>query len=79
MRKYHYRPAVEFYDIVNDPGETNNLANDPAYATEVARLAVTLTDWMKRHGDNVRMEREPYALTQPYPGAGPTLEPATRN
>ena len=75
VRKYHYRPAVEFYDIAQDPGETTNLVENPAYATEVARLASALDDWMEQHGDNVRMEREPYALTKPYPGAGLTVKP----
>ncbi len=75
VRKYHYRPTVEFYDIIKDPGETTNLVNDPAYAPEVDRLGTALDDWMTRHGDNVRMEREPYALTEAYPGAGPTVEP----
>lgn len=78
VRKYHYRPAVEFYDIAQDPGETINLVEDPAYAAEVARLAAAMDDWMERHGDKVRMEREPYALTKPYPGAGPTVEPSPR-
>lgn len=79
VRKYHYRPAVEFYDIVNDPGELTNLAKHPAYAAEVARLATELDNWMEQHGDNVRMEREPYAITKPYPGAGPTVAPSSSN
>ncbi|GAB5562704.1 MAG: sulfatase [Synoicihabitans sp.] len=79
VRKYHYRPAVEFFDLAEDPGETTNLAEDPAYATEVARLGTLLDNWMKQHGDDVRMERQPYAITAPYPGPGPTVAPVSRN
>ncbi|MCG8578667.1 MAG: sulfatase-like hydrolase/transferase [Bacteroidales bacterium] len=34
MHSYFFEPmqTIEFYDLKNDPGETVNLANDPAYA-----------------------------------------------
>lgn len=32
VKDYLKRPAEELYDIVNDPAESVNLANDPAYA-----------------------------------------------
>lgn len=68
LQRYHRRPAVEFYDIVNDPAETTNLATDPAYAAEVARLGAQLDTWMTQHNDNARMELKPYPLSEPYPG-----------
>ena len=45
------RPAEEFYDIINDPYETNNLINDPAYADTVARLRDELEKWRKETND----------------------------
>jgi len=33
----------ELYDMTNDPGETTNLINDPAYADVIARLDARLT------------------------------------
>ena len=35
VRRYQHRPAVELYDVVNDPLEMNNLAEDPAYQQQV--------------------------------------------
>ena len=68
LQRYHHRPAVEFYDLVNDPAETTNLASNPAYATEVTRLAAHLDHWMKAHGDIVRMQHTPYSISSPYAG-----------
>lgn len=45
------RPAVEFYDLKNDPYEMNNLANDPKYAKMVADYKSKLQAWMKQQGD----------------------------
>jgi N-sulfoglucosamine sulfohydrolase len=70
LQRYHRRPAVEFYDIVQDPGETTNLAEDPNYAADLARLAQHLELWMAAHHDTVRMQHSPYLLSEPYPGPG---------
>lgn len=67
LQKYLRRPAVEFYDIGKDPGETTNLATDPAYAADLARMAQHLETWMANHGDNGRMQHQPYLLSEPYP------------
>lgn len=40
------KPVVEFYDLENDPGEWNNLADDPAYAELVDQYQQVLADWM---------------------------------
>jgi len=40
------RPADEFYDLQNDPGELNNVANDPKYKTELLHLQELLSRWM---------------------------------
>lgn len=40
------RPKEELYDLVNDPDETNNLANQPGQAAVLTKLRRSLTDWM---------------------------------
>jgi arylsulfatase A-like enzyme len=45
-------PLTEtLYDLVYDPNERRNLANDPAYAEIKAGLAARLQQWMVRTGD----------------------------
>ena len=51
VRKYHFRPELEFYDVVADPLEMNNLADDPKYAEQIADLRQRLTAWMESQGD----------------------------
>jgi len=40
------RPTEELYDLKSDPFETQNLAADPKYAQQLAKLRKTLYDWM---------------------------------
>jgi N-sulfoglucosamine sulfohydrolase len=51
VNAYHYRPAIEFFDIQSDPLELNNLASDPAYQLEITRLSEQLKNWMSSQGD----------------------------
>jgi len=51
VNAYHHRPAVEFYDIVADPLELNNLASDATYESEIKRLRKKLAAWMSDQGD----------------------------
>jgi uncharacterized sulfatase len=63
--KYQHRPAEEFYDIVNDPFQMNNLINDPQYAKDIKMLRSKLLAWMKQQGDEGQatemkaLERQP--------------------
>lgn len=54
-RLEHYfmetKPVVEFYDLQNDPGEWNNLADDPEYADLVDEYQQALSDWMNETRD----------------------------
>ncbi len=40
------RPSEELYDIVNDPYEIHNLANDPQYSDTLKQLRDTLDNWV---------------------------------
>lgn len=40
------RPTEELYDLKSDPNETKNLAADPKYAKQLAKLRKILYDWM---------------------------------
>jgi len=49
--KYLKRPGEELYDVVKDPFELNNLANNPKYAIPMNELKTKLSEWMKQQGD----------------------------
>ncbi len=51
VKKFQFRPKVEFYDIVNDPYELNNLADDPKYQKELNKMGKLLKKWMEEQGD----------------------------
>lgn len=48
---YLHRPRFELYDLVNDPHETNNLADHPEYAPQVADFSARLRDFQARTND----------------------------
>jgi uncharacterized sulfatase len=45
------KPVRELYDVLADPHNVNNLADDPKYAEVVKRMQQALDDWMKLIGD----------------------------
>jgi uncharacterized sulfatase len=51
VKRYQWRPAVELYDLEQDPYEMNNRADDPTLADERERLRAQLDAWMKQQGD----------------------------
>jgi len=51
VQRYQHRPAVELYDLEQDPHELNNRADDPALADVRQRLREQLEAWMKQQGD----------------------------
>lgn len=51
VRRYIRRPAEELYDPAQDPFELNNLAGDPRYAADKARLSSELDRWMAEQND----------------------------
>ncbi len=51
VRRYEHRPGEELYDVVKDPYEWTNLADDPAYAKIKAEHRKRLLEWMEACGD----------------------------
>lgn len=49
--RYVRRPAVEFYDVLNDPWEMNNLAGDKKYKARMEKMQEALFKWMEEQGD----------------------------
>lgn len=45
------RPPEELYDVVADPYQLHNLANDPAQTATLETLRRQLQEWMERTGD----------------------------
>jgi N-sulfoglucosamine sulfohydrolase len=51
VKQYLQRPQFELYDLVNDPGETQNLAADANHAETLAQLKAKLKAFQERTGD----------------------------
>ncbi len=47
-----HKPAIEFYDVRQDPDELNNLAEKPEYQTLVQNYLGQLQQWMEAQGDS---------------------------
>ncbi|MBN1345868.1 MAG: sulfatase [Phycisphaerae bacterium] len=50
-QRFSRPPAVELYDLKEDPYEMSNLADRPEHAATVKRLRDRLAEWQKRTGD----------------------------
>lgn len=51
VERYQSRPEVEFYDIVNDPFELNNLSGKVEYRKQMEDMRKQLNEWMEQQGD----------------------------
>lgn len=51
VRRYHFRPGEELYDLEHDPNEWRNLANIAEYKAVKDELRSELLSWMKLVGD----------------------------
>ena len=51
VNAYKVRPAIELYNVEEDPLEMNNLAGNPEYARIIERLSAELDEWMESQGD----------------------------
>jgi N-sulfoglucosamine sulfohydrolase len=66
---YVTRPEEELYDIVNDPFDLKNLADNPKYAANKAELRTKLEAFMKQQNDKgIQTEMEAFSR-QPKTGA----------
>ena len=45
------KPLEEFYDLVNDPYEVNNIIDDPQYSEKINEFRVALENWQKEIND----------------------------
>lgn len=68
VRRYHERPAEEFYDLTADPYEQHNLAAAAEHAARLSSMRKTLDDWMREQGDTQKVFGKPRLLSEP-PGA----------
>lgn len=55
-------PQQELYDLVNDPGEWNNLAEDPDYAEIKNELELALSNWIDTTNDFLPPPRNAYGI-----------------
>lgn len=67
IRKYYIRPSEEFYDILNDPTEQDNLIDCPEFKSRIDNMRRLLNDWMKEQGDTQTVDETPYSTTGPTP------------
>ena len=51
VQGYVQRPRIEFYDLLEDPFERINLADDPLYSRQIAKMNRRLQSWMTQQGD----------------------------
>jgi uncharacterized sulfatase len=63
LKRYHARPAEEFYDLASDPQEQRNLAADPQFANRIGAMRTELDAWMKAQGDQQHVPVEPRLLS----------------
>lgn len=58
------RPVEELYDLESDPEEFNNLASQPAHASQLQEMRTALITWQKRTLDPCQPEPEDVYLTE---------------
>lgn len=67
ISRYYQRPAEEFYDIISDPTEQNNLINKPELAKQIDKMRRMLDKWMIEQGDELKIYSSPYYLYEDRP------------
>ena len=67
IKRYYTRPEFEFFDLDKDPLELDNLAGNPEYRRELAKLRAELSAWTTAQGDELLPHRDPYLTSAPIP------------
>ena len=71
VKNYQQRPAVEFFDVLNDPLEMHNLAGHPQHQGTITELKSKLAAWMDSQGDTgVATEMKANSHKKPSLGKG---------
>ncbi|MEO1524074.1 MAG: sulfatase [Planctomycetota bacterium] len=52
------RPAEEFYDVIADPSQINNLIHDPDYAEQIDRHRTLLDQWLAKGDSGIGEESD---------------------
>ena len=65
VAKHHGRPALELYDLQEDPDELTNLADEPGLTDTRDQLHRELKAWMETQGDQRTVFHEPLMLNAP--------------
>lgn len=71
------KPDRELYDLIADPHETVDLADDPAYADDAARLERALDEWLDRVGDQGEVPEDELARRWRPDGTDPVTATPT--
>lgn len=53
------KPVEELYDVINDPQELNNLAENPSHTKELKKFRGLLKKWMLSIDDKARIPEDP--------------------
>lgn len=65
VKRYHERPALELYNLREDPSESRNLALDSAQSDRVKEMRAQLEAWMREQGDQGTVFNVPRPLADP--------------
>ena len=60
------RPAEELYDLLNDPHELHNLAEDARFQTVLKELRATLNTWVEETGDQAEIPEDPRIAAEQF-------------
>ncbi len=60
------RPAEELYDLLNDPHELHNLAEDARFQTVLKELRATLNTWIEETGDQAEIPEDPRIAAEQF-------------
>jgi len=60
------RPVEELYDLIDDPYEVHNLADEPKYQTVLKELRAILDKWIKETGDQGEISEDPKIAVEWY-------------